>query len=108
VLKPPAARTTHREDRLRSCTRLAKPDVHDSVRQVNLVHQVPYALSEATPAAPRLRAGLPARPPGPVDYAGDWITRCPSSEAAVRAGARAASSTLARLSTTPRFAEAIR
>jgi oxygen-dependent protoporphyrinogen oxidase len=76
----------------------------DTVRQANFVHRIPYALPEATPEALRLRAEFAARPAGPVDYAGDWLTLCPSSEAAVRSGARAASRTLARLATAKRFA----
>ncbi|MGC7099980.1 protoporphyrinogen/coproporphyrinogen oxidase [Amycolatopsis lurida] len=59
-----------------------------------LVHRLRHALPEATPAALALRAGFEARPIGPVDYAGDWISLCPSSESAIRAGALAASRVL--------------
>jgi oxygen-dependent protoporphyrinogen oxidase len=93
-------------DRLRKAAARYVPGL-DSVAQSNFVHSFRYALPEATPAALRLRVGFAARPAGPVDYAGDWITLCPSSEAAVRSGARAASRALARLSAAPRFEEAM-
>ncbi|MFL6124669.1 protoporphyrinogen/coproporphyrinogen oxidase [Actinophytocola sp.] len=74
--------------------------------QTNFVHAFRHALPEATPRALRLRAGFAARPPGPVDYAGDWLALCPSSEAAVRSGARAASRARARLAA-PRLEESV-
>lgn len=68
-----------------------------SATVANFVHGFRYGLPEATPAALRLRSAFMARPGAPVDYAGDWLTLRPSSEGAVRAGALAASRTLARL-----------
>ncbi|WP_370591201.1 protoporphyrinogen/coproporphyrinogen oxidase [Saccharopolyspora montiporae] len=62
------------------------------------VHRFPHGLPEATPAVLRQRAGFAARPTGPVDFAGDWVLQRPSSEAAVRSGALAASRTRAHLS----------
>ncbi|WP_307796021.1 NAD(P)/FAD-dependent oxidoreductase [Amycolatopsis sp. 195334CR] len=59
-----------------------------------LIHRFRHGLPEATPAALALRAGFEARPVGPVDYAGDWISLHPSSEGAIRAGALAASRVL--------------
>ncbi|AXB48002.1 protoporphyrinogen/coproporphyrinogen oxidase [Amycolatopsis albispora] len=62
-----------------------------------LVHRFRHGLPEATPAALALRAGFEARPIGPVEYAGDWISLRPSSEGAIRAGALAASRVLHHL-----------
>ncbi|GAB2773384.1 protoporphyrinogen/coproporphyrinogen oxidase [Amycolatopsis magusensis] len=62
-----------------------------------LVHRFRYGLPEATPAALALRAAFEARPIGPVDYAGDWVSLRPSSEGAIRAGALAASRVLRHL-----------
>jgi oxygen-dependent protoporphyrinogen oxidase len=60
----------------------------------NFVHRFEHALPEATPHAMNRRGPFLERPPGPVDYAGDWVMLRPSSEGAVRAGAVAASRTL--------------
>ncbi|WP_435177565.1 protoporphyrinogen/coproporphyrinogen oxidase [Actinacidiphila sp. bgisy145] len=71
-----------------------------------LVHRFRHGLPEATPAALRLRAGFAARPPGPIDYAGDWTLLRPNSEGAVRSAEqavhRAAARTAAPLVRTPR------
>lgn len=63
------------------------------------VHRHEHGLPEATPAALRLRAGFSGRPTGSVDYAGDWVLQRPTSEAAVRSGALAASRARAQLAT---------
>jgi oxygen-dependent protoporphyrinogen oxidase len=49
-----------------------------------LVHRFRHGLPEATPLALSLRADFAARPPGPVDYVGDWTLLRPNSEGAVR------------------------
>jgi oxygen-dependent protoporphyrinogen oxidase len=72
------------------------PGLADAVT-ATFAHRFRHGLPEATPAALRLRAGFAARPPGPVDYAGDWEYLRPSSEGAVRSAARAASRVLAHL-----------
>lgn len=75
------------------------PGLGDNLR-ATLVHRFRHALPEATPHALGLRSAFAARPAGPVDYAGDWLLLRPSSEAAVRTAATAASRTLRRLSST--------
>ena len=72
------------------------PGLADAVTGT-VVHGFRHGLPEATPDALRLRAGFAARPPGPVDYAGDWEFLRPSSEGAVRSAARTASRALAFL-----------
>ncbi len=71
-----------------------------------LVLRFRHGLPEATPAALRLRADFAARPPGPVDYVGDWTLLRPSSEGAVRsaeqAAHRAATRAVPRLARSPR------
>ncbi|MFD1146207.1 protoporphyrinogen/coproporphyrinogen oxidase [Saccharothrix hoggarensis] len=62
----------------------------------SVVHRFRHGLPEATPAALDLRAGFESRLGGVVDYAGDWLTLAPYSEAAVRSGRRAAARVLAR------------
>ncbi|UED87360.1 protoporphyrinogen/coproporphyrinogen oxidase [Streptomyces profundus] len=61
------------------------------------VHAFAHGLPEATPAALGLRAAFQDRPPGPVEYAGDWVMLRPASEGAVRSGALAAARVLSRL-----------
>jgi oxygen-dependent protoporphyrinogen oxidase len=46
-----------------------------------------HGLPEATPAALRLRPAFLARPRRRVDYAGDWLTLRPNSEAAAHSAA---------------------
>ncbi|MCT2585550.1 protoporphyrinogen/coproporphyrinogen oxidase [Actinophytocola gossypii] len=79
----------------------------DTAVTATVVHRFRHGLPEATPAALRLRAGFAARPPGPVDYAGDWEYLRPSSEGAVRSAARAASRALAHLRATTRTREPV-
>lgn len=73
----------------------------DAATRTSFVHSFRHGLPEATPEALRSRAHFAARPPGPVDYAGDWITLRPASEGAVRSGAEVASRTLRRLRSRP-------
>lgn len=82
------------------------PGLADAVT-TTFVHRFRDGLPEATPAALRLRAGFAARPPGPVDYAGDWEYLRPSSEGAVRSAARAASRVLAHLRSPVRTRELV-
>ncbi|HEX2130229.1 MAG TPA: FAD-dependent oxidoreductase [Actinophytocola sp.] len=79
----------------------------DAAVTATVVHRFRHGLPEATPAALRLRAGFAARPPGPVDYAGDWEYLRPSSEGAVRSAARAASRALAHLRASTRTREPV-
>ncbi|MDQ0994382.1 NAD(P)/FAD-dependent oxidoreductase [Streptomyces sp. V3I7] len=65
------------------------------------VHSFTHGLPEATPQALLHRRQFMDRPLRPVEYAGDWLTLRPASEAAVRAGALAASRVLARLRPRP-------
>lgn len=62
------------------------------------VHRFPYGLPEATPRALRLREAFSRRPAAAVEYAGDWVTLRPCSEAAVASAAQAAERVLAHLS----------
>ncbi|WP_033341991.1 NAD(P)/FAD-dependent oxidoreductase [Catenuloplanes japonicus] len=54
-----------------------------------------HGLPEPGPDALALRAAFLARPPGPIDYAGDWVALRPSSEGAARSGELAAERILA-------------
>ncbi|GAA3863877.1 protoporphyrinogen/coproporphyrinogen oxidase [Streptomyces sedi] len=65
------------------------------------VHAFPHGLPEATPTALRRRGAFHQRPPGPVEYAGDWVLLRPASEGAVRSAALAAARVLARLDGAP-------
>ncbi|WP_308199235.1 FAD-dependent oxidoreductase [Saccharothrix sp. S26] len=56
----------------------------------SVVHRFRHGLPEATPRALALRREFASRLGGPVDYAGDWVSLSPYSEAAVRNGRRAA------------------
>lgn len=56
----------------------------------SVVHRFRHGLPEATPRALALRREFASRLGGVVDYAGDWVTLSPYSEAAVRSGGRAA------------------
>ena len=56
----------------------------------SVVHRFRHGLPEATPHALSLRGEFASRLGGVVDYAGDWVTLTPYSEAAVRSGRRAA------------------
>ncbi|MEV1115998.1 NAD(P)/FAD-dependent oxidoreductase [Actinosynnema sp. NPDC049800] len=56
----------------------------------SVVHRFRHGLPEATPHALALRGEFASRLGGVVDHAGDWVTLTPCSEAAVRAGRRAA------------------
>ncbi len=56
----------------------------------SLVVRWRHALPEASPAAMSRRAEFIRRPPGPVEYAGDWLYLRPSSEGAVRSATRLA------------------
>ncbi|MGF1428822.1 protoporphyrinogen/coproporphyrinogen oxidase [Kitasatospora sp. LaBMicrA B282] len=51
------------------------------------VFRHPHGLPEATPAALRLRPAFLARPHRRIDYAGDWLTLRPNSEAAIASAA---------------------
>lgn len=64
----------------------------------SVVHRFRHGLPEATPNALALRGEFASRLGGVVDYAGDWVTLTPYSEAAVRSGRRAA----ARVRAVPR------
>ncbi|WP_033439833.1 NAD(P)/FAD-dependent oxidoreductase [Saccharothrix sp. NRRL B-16314] len=61
----------------------------------SVVHRFRHGLPEATPRALALRGEFESRIGGVVDYAGDWVTLAPYSEAAVRSGRRAAARVLA-------------
>ncbi|MBB5802354.1 oxygen-dependent protoporphyrinogen oxidase [Saccharothrix ecbatanensis] len=61
----------------------------------SVVHRFRHGLPEATPRALALRGEFESRIGGVVDYAGDWVTLIPYSEAAVRSGRRAAARVLA-------------
>ncbi|ROP35458.1 NAD(P)/FAD-dependent oxidoreductase [Saccharothrix texasensis] len=56
----------------------------------SVVHRFRHGLPEATPHALALRGEFASRLGGVVDYAGDWVSLTPYSEAAVRSGRRAA------------------
>ena len=56
----------------------------------SVVHRFRHGLPEATPRALALRGEFASRLGGVVDYAGDWVSLSPYSEAAVRSGRRAA------------------
>lgn len=62
------------------------------------VHRFPHGLPEATPRALRLRGAFSRRPAAAVEYAGDWVTLRPCSEAAVVSAAQAVERVLAHLS----------
>ncbi|ONI86794.1 amine oxidase [Saccharothrix sp. ALI-22-I] len=66
----------------------------------SVVHRFRHGLPEATPRALALRAGFESRIGGVVDYAGDWVSLAPYSEAAVRSGRRAAARVRTRPSST--------
>ncbi|MEU3349035.1 NAD(P)/FAD-dependent oxidoreductase [Streptomyces sp. NPDC006700] len=59
------------------------PGLAGATRETHVVRW-PVGLPEATPAALRLRRAFLDRPVRRVDYAGDWVTLRPNSEAAVR------------------------
>ncbi|MGW5348914.1 protoporphyrinogen/coproporphyrinogen oxidase [Streptomyces sp. NPDC004031] len=61
-----------------------------------LVHRFRHGLPEATPVALGLRAAFAARPPGPIDYVGDWTLLRPNSEGAVRSAEQAVHRAAAR------------
>ncbi|MCK2241554.1 MULTISPECIES: NAD(P)/FAD-dependent oxidoreductase [unclassified Crossiella] len=65
-------------------------------------HRFRHGLPEATPAALRLQPAFHRRPPGPVEYAGDWILLRPNSEAAVRSALLAARRIQATTTLSPR------
>ncbi|MDI3405726.1 protoporphyrinogen/coproporphyrinogen oxidase [Streptomyces cavernicola] len=81
------------------------PGLPGAVRE-HFVHGFTHALPEATPEALAHRPRFAARAPRRVEYAGDWLTLCPASEAAVRSGALAASRVLSRLHPSPTAAAA--
>ena len=56
----------------------------------SVVHRFRHGLPEATPRALASRGEFASRLGGVVDYAGDWVTLSPCSEAAVRSGRGAA------------------
>ncbi|HEY3502321.1 MAG TPA: FAD-dependent oxidoreductase [Actinocatenispora sp.] len=59
------------------------PELRTAVR-ASVVHRFAYGLPECTPAALACRAAFLARPPRPVEYAGDWVLARPCAEGAVR------------------------
>ncbi|GHE09512.1 protoporphyrinogen/coproporphyrinogen oxidase [Streptomyces alanosinicus] len=73
----------------------------DTARRRHFVHAFRHGLPEVTPEALHHRPRFMARPPRPVEYAGDWVMLRPASEAAVRSGALAASRVLSRLRPSP-------
>ncbi|MEV8069832.1 NAD(P)/FAD-dependent oxidoreductase [Streptomyces sp. NPDC085995] len=73
----------------------------DTAPRRHFTHTFAHGLPEATPEALRHRPAFMARPPRPVEYAGDWVMLRPASEGAVRSGALAASRVLARLRPAP-------
>lgn len=96
LLDAPDARVA---DRLLARAERFVPGLSARVRAVH-VHRFRYGLPEATPRALRARAAFAARPPAPVDYAGDWIALRPCSEGAVSSAALAADRVLDHLSRT--------
>ncbi|WP_226961994.1 MULTISPECIES: protoporphyrinogen/coproporphyrinogen oxidase [Streptomyces] len=95
----PALLTAPREEVVERLTRAGErflPGLR-AARTDAWVHAFPHGLPEATPAALRHRAAFHQRPPGPVEYAGDWVLLRPASEGAVRSAALAAARVLARL-----------
>ncbi|MDI3389890.1 NAD(P)/FAD-dependent oxidoreductase [Streptomyces sp. B-S-A8] len=76
------------------------PGLPGAVRD-HFVHSFTHALPEATPPALAHRPRFAARPARRVEYAGDWLTLCPASEAAVRSGALAAARVLSRVHPSP-------
>ncbi|MGH3245872.1 MAG: FAD-dependent oxidoreductase [Trebonia sp.] len=63
--------------------------------RTSVIRRFRHGMPEATPAALALRGEFARRPPGLVEYAGDWVLLRPCSEGAFRSGSIAAQRVLA-------------